>query len=75
VRRVQRLGLKQRFNTDLDYKLTVKSLAALSFVPPNEVQAVFQTLSEAWPEDDQSLELLGYFSNTWVNGVGPRPPK
>jgi len=52
----------------------VKSLAALSFVPENEVQAVFQALGAIWPNDDPSVELLGYFSNTWVNGIGPRPP-
>ncbi len=75
VRKVGSLGLKRRFDSDMDFKLKIKSLAALSFVPENEVQNVFDALTLAWPEDDASFELLGYFSNNWVVGVGNRPPK
>ncbi len=75
VRKVGQVGLKRRFDTEMDFKLKVKSLAALSFVPPNEVQAVFDSLSLVWPADDQSFELLGYFANNWVSGIGNTPPR
>ncbi len=75
VRKVQQLGLKRHFDNDMDYKLKVKSLAALSFVPPNDVQNIFNDLSVTFPDDDASFQLLGYFDANWVNGPGNRDPR
>ncbi len=75
VRKVQNLGLKRRFDEDMEYKLKVKSMAALSFVPADEVAEIFNQLTATFPNDEATFQLLGYFSTNWINGLGNRGPR
>lgn len=68
LRKVGQLGLKDRFQNDVDFNLLVKSLTALSFVPEDEVLDRFQELADAFPDDDNSQELLVYFEATYIRG-------
>ena len=67
---VNSYGLKTLYESDIDFGLKVKSLMALSFVPPAEVLTVFGKLSETFPETDACDKLLKYFKNTFVQGEG-----
>ena len=72
---VKRLGLMTKYLTDDDFKLCVKMLSALAFVPVSDVVANFESLATTFLNDE--LPLLGYFESAW-NGqsVGGRrlPP-
>ena len=69
-RHVNSLGLKKDYESDIDFGLTVKSLMALSFVPPAEVLTVFGQLSEKFPDTDACDKLLNYFKTTFIQGEG-----
>ena len=75
VRKVGQLGLKRRFDEDMDFKLLVKSLTALSFVPVVDIDRIFNRLVEVWPDDERCADLLGYFDGTYVRGIRPRLPR
>ncbi len=55
VRKVQNLDLKRRFDEDMEYKLMVKSMAALSFVPTDEVAEIFNQLTATFPDDEATF--------------------
>ena len=72
---VKRLGLMTKYLTDDDFKLRVKMLSALAFVPVSDVVANFESLATIFLNDE--LPLLGYFESTWIGqSVGGRrlPP-
>ena len=57
------------------FKLRVKKLAALAFVPVSDLVATFESLSTSFLNDE--LRLLAYFEKTWIGQpVGGRrlPP-
>ena len=54
---VKEFGLMTKYRNDPDFKLRVKKLAALAFLPLADVIDAF--------EDDELL-LLGYFEPTWI---------
>lgn len=58
---VQAVGLKRRYETEPDFSLLVKSLTALSFIPPAEVEDRYAELAAEFPDEPQCNELLGYF--------------
>ena len=75
LRKVGHLGLKSRFDADMDFQMLVKSLPALSFVPQNDAFNRFQELARLFPNDHDDDErgnpidqLLLYFENTYVRG-------
>ena len=51
LRKVGNLGLKGQFDAEIDFKLQVKSLAALSMVPIGDVDNVFNQLAATFPQD------------------------
>ena len=64
-----------KYLTDDDFKLRVKMLSALAFVPVSDVVANFESLATTFLDDE--LPLLGYFESTWIGqSVGGRrlPP-
>ncbi len=69
IRKIQELGLKRRYNEDLEFSELVKCLTSLAFVPPEDVETVFDDLSEAFPEDELSDSLLTYFKSTYIQGA------
>ena len=61
---VKELGLMTKYENDPDFKLRVKKLAALAFLPLADVIDAFEVLADTF-EDDELL-LLGYFEPTWI---------
>ena len=64
-----------KYRQDDTFKLRVKKLAALAFIPVSDLVATFESLSTSFLDDD--LRLLAYFENTWIGQpVGGRrlPP-
>ena len=52
------LELKIEFESDIEVKLKLKSLAALSFMPNNEVRVFFCVLADSFPDEDKFNETL-----------------
>ena len=50
----------QYLNTDFNIKLKLKSLAALAFVPINEVKLVFGVLAHSFSDEEKFNEILTY---------------
>ena len=72
---VKELGLMPKYRQDDAFKLRVKKLAALAFIPVSNLVATFESLSTSFLNDE--LRLLAYFENTWIGQpVGGRrlPP-
>ena len=61
---VKELGLMQKYRQDGDFKLRVKKLAALAFLPVADVIPTFESLSTTFLADE--LPLLAYFERTWI---------
>ena len=68
VRKVGELGLKNQFENDQNFNLLVKSLAALSFVPIEDVNEVFARLAEQFPQNEACEDLLAYFEANYIRG-------
>ena len=72
---VKEHGLMTKYRDDPDFKLRVKKLAALAFVPVSDLVGVFESLATTFLQDE--LPLLHYFEKTWIGAsVGGRrlPP-
>ena len=72
---VKELGLMPKYRVDDPFRLRVKKLAALAFVPVADVVACFESLATTFLADE--LPLLAYFEGTWIGqSVGGRrlPP-
>ena len=68
---VKRLGLMTKYQTDDDFKLRVKMLSALAFVPVSDIVANFESLATTFLNDE--LPLLSNFESTWFGqAVGGR---
>ena len=68
--------LMRKYSEDFDFKLRVKKLAALAFLPVADVIPAFESLATTFLNDE--LPILCYFENTWIGApVGGRrlPPK
>ena len=71
LRKAKELGLKIRIQNDPKFSMLVKSLAALSFVPTDEVVNIFEILIDAFPQDndvdvDAIRQLLFYFESAYI---------
>ena len=64
--KVQWLGLAGKYQADYDFRLRVASLAALSFLPPEDVPGAFDTLAAEQFTDPEEAPLVEYFAKTWV---------
>ena len=45
-KRIQKLGLQQRYNDEEEFAIFLRILAALAFVPPNNVIAYYEELCD-----------------------------
>ena len=68
-RRVQLLGLAGKFGADDEFKLRVKKLSALAFLPLEKVVEGFEQLQGEFHQGEQ--ELVAYFEATYIGRVGP----
>jgi len=74
LRKINNVGLKAVYESDIDIKLRLKSLAALSFVPMADVKTVFDQLAATFPDEESYNEILTYFCSTYIEGVAGRSP-
>lgn len=68
-------GLQQRYTTDAEFALAIRQLAALAFVPPNDVSSAFDDLMETHFYQIHSTilrPLVNYFEDTWIGRPGRR---
>ena len=59
-----------RYNTETDFRKHVRSLTALVFLPPGDVQKHFNHMLQLVEEDTQLVDVYRYFEQTWINGFG-----
>ena len=74
-RQVAHLGPRERYLSDRHFRVRVKSLPALAFLPPGDVVEVFDQMQPSFADDE--VDLLAYFENTYVGRPSPagrRPP-
>lgn len=75
IRKVNAVGLKSEFESNIDTKLKLKSLAALSFVPLEDVRDNFNSLAETFPDEERFNDVLTYFFSTYIQGAAGRSPQ
>lgn len=63
-RQVQSNGLATKYTEDECFRLNIKKLIALAFVPVGDVTAAFDLVAEQF--DDDADDLLNYFEKTWI---------
>ena len=75
-KKVNQLGLKRSYESNVEFNMAVKSLLALSFVPEEEVLqrfqdilAKFRDLMARFPELERVDELCYYFELTYIRGM------
>ncbi|XP_055639888.1 uncharacterized protein LOC129777565 isoform X1 [Toxorhynchites rutilus septentrionalis] len=74
IRKINAVGLKSEYESNIDTRLKLKSLAALSFVPKEDVQDIFKSLASTFPDEDRFNEVLSYFFSTYIQGAAGRGP-
>ncbi|CAF1089885.1 unnamed protein product [Adineta ricciae] len=77
-RHVQDNGLTRKYEDDDTFRLNVRKLLALPFVPASEVIEAFNLLADDF--DDEAENLVEYFEKTWIGekkirGNGRKKPK
>ena len=64
-KRIHANGLSQRYRTDEGFALQARMIAALAFVPPDDVVNYFEILEDgAGPFPAELLPVLDYLENT-----------
>ena len=78
-KKVDSIGLKKSYETNLEFNIAVKSLLALSFVPENDVLERFlevveriDNLVEIYPELERVNELYSYVELNYIRGLERR---
>jgi hypothetical protein len=66
TRRVSLLGLQRRYRQNDNFSLSIRMLAALAYVPVDEVPRLFRIVAREIGL--QGGELVEYFKNTYVRG-------
>ena len=57
-------GLSTKYREDEYFRLNVKKLIALAFVPVDDVITAFNLVAEQF--DDDTDDLIDYFEKTWI---------
>ena len=63
-RQVQSNGLSTKYREDEYFRLNVKKLIALAFVPVDDVVTAFDLVAQQF--DDDADDLIDYFEKTWI---------
>ncbi|KAK9738134.1 hypothetical protein QE152_g10124 [Popillia japonica] len=64
LRAINSKGLKQRYETDVEFALKLRMLPAVAFVPTESVVEVFETLCENEMFPPEAQEVVDYFEDT-----------
>ncbi|CAF3408991.1 unnamed protein product [Rotaria socialis] len=78
-RQVQSKGLSAKYQEDENFRLNVKMLIGLAFLPLSDVITGFDLVAGEFNDDDAD-DLLDYFERTWIGepkrrGVGRKKPQ
>ena len=65
--KVKQLGLMNKYQSDADFKMRIKKLAALAFIPLEDVVSVYEELADTFEDDE--VPVLTYFERTWIGNV------
>ena len=65
-RQVQNKGLTTKYNADEYFRLNIKKLIALAFVPLDQIITGFDLIVNQLDDDDAD-DLIDYFEKTWVD--------
>ena len=63
-RQVQSKGLSTKYQQDENFRLNVKKLIALAFLPVSDVVTGFDLVAAEF--DDNADDFLDYFEKTWI---------
>ena len=63
-------GLKHKYINDHHFRIRVKCLQALSFIPEPIVMECFELISGDFEDDE--LAVLNYFERTYIGAINPR---
>ena len=63
-RKVQSVGLQDRYQNDEDFALSIRMIAALAFVPSEKVIESFKTLQESLSEEFATV--MDYFEDNYI---------
>jgi hypothetical protein len=63
-REIQLLGLQNKYTTNDKFRMNVKKLMALAFLPVSDVTKGYSTIVDDF--DDEDYALLDYFERVWV---------
>ena len=63
-RQIQAKGLAKKYQGEENFRLSVKKLLALAFVPINDIFTGFDLVAAEF--DDDSEEFIDYFEKTWI---------
>ena len=69
-RKVQSIGLQQEYQTNLDLSLKIRMLAALAFVPVDDIVESFEHLADSMP--DEAQPITDYFEDTYIGRLQRR---
>ena len=61
IRKINAVGLKSDFESNINTKLMLKSLAVLSFVPLEDVRMTFDRLAATFPDEEKFNDVLKFF--------------
>ena len=67
-KKVQDFGLQQRYNEDQEFALHIRMPCAFAFMPPDNVIAGFEELSDLIRDTykDEMNDLLDYFEESYM---------
>jgi len=70
------VGLKTVYDDQeqIPMRLKMKSLAALAFVPQDDVRELFDQLAAEFPDEERYNELITYFGSPYITGYASRGP-
>ena len=74
-RKIQTLGLQQKYASDLEFSHNMKKYASLAFVPPDDVQEAFASLKSSMQvEVDEKLgNYSSYVEKTYIGTQTKKP--
>ena len=74
---IQSAGLQERYNEDPEFALHLRMLAALAFVPENNVIQYFNQLCDSIQQvyADDCVEILDYFENHYIGRFRRNAPR
>ena len=75
-KRIQRLGLQQRYNNKEEFAIFLRMLAALAFVPPNNVIVYYEQLYDHIRSFNEDCDdVIEYFEDNYIGRFGRNSPR